>query len=330
MPAMLIAPMEPYTMILWGVAALAMVLVCLPMVLAILGFTRVRIEPTGGPETAAPAGDDGQYADLFERLRALGFEPLGTRVEIAWFYLWYWKRTSLPGCILATPQRDCLVSLYRLYRGDPWRVCFATILTDGTLVSTANQMERLRIDRPGYYRRGYVTDDLAELLRLHWDAVEGYRTAGYTVDAPDMVGYCQTSSERTEEYLRDNGSGQAFKCLQTALVVLAFFPLMTAMFLGVQHWVVPFSIVVSAVAFTLLMPMTIRSGARRIREQEQEQALASSWAMARRMQARGRPAGEIDPLGDGYLPAERPQDSPEAIRTEPPPWPPSDITRPPT
>jgi hypothetical protein len=329
MPALFVLPTEPFTLFLWGVSALAVVLVCAPMLLAVLGLTRVRIEPTGGPETAEPAGDDGQYADLFERLRDLGFQPLGSRVEIAWFYLFYWKRTSLPGRILATPQRDCFVSLYRLFHGDPWRVCYATILTDGTLVSTANQMERLRIDRPGYYRRGYLTDDLADLLRLHQDAVEGFRSADHTVDSPDLAGYCQVSSDRTQEYLRANGSGQAFQCLQTALVPLAFFPLMAGMFLGLQHWAVPFSIVAGAVAYKLLMPLTIRSGAQKIRQQEQESALAGRWAVARRMRASGRPADEPPPVGDGYLPADRPQDSPEDIQRELPPWPPTDIKRPP-
>src|SRR5439155_25760194 len=102
--------------------------------------------------------------------------------------------------------------------------------------------------------------------------------------------------ERTQEYLREAGRGQAFKCLQTALLPLAFCPLVISFLVGAQHWAVPSAVAAGAVAFTLLMPTTIRSGARRIRQEEQETSLASRWARARRVQARGRPAGETPPL----------------------------------
>ena len=317
-----------FTLALWGVAALTVACVLLPMVLAILGFTRVQILPTGGPDDAVPTGDDPGYADLFDRLREMGFRPAGRRVEKGWFYLWYWCRTSLPGYLLVSPRGDCYASLYRLYRGDPWRLCFSTVLTDGTLVSTANQMERLRIDRPGYYRRGYVTQDLAELLRLHEDAVADFAARGGTVATPDLKEYCDVAAQRTEEYLREKGKGQSFKCFYTALLLLGFCAAASGAWLGFDHWAVPAAVIGGGVLYMLLMPTTIRSGAQAIQRQEEESALANRWARTRRMRAMERAAREAGP-DENIYPSERRRPSPETIRAEPPPLPPTDFTRPP-
>ncbi len=99
------------------------------MLLAILGFTRVQYKLLAGPETAESLDDDPHFLDLCDSLRALGFEPAAVRREQGWFYLWFWLRTSLPQAVFARPGRDCFAVLYRLYRGDPWRLSLATILT---------------------------------------------------------------------------------------------------------------------------------------------------------------------------------------------------------
>jgi len=317
-----------FTAVLWGLAASAALLTCLPMLLALLGLTRVEFIPTGGPEAAEPAGDDACYADLYDRLRELGFEPLGSRVEVAWFFMWYWRRRGLPGLVLVRPGSGCAASLYRLYRGDPWRLSFATVLTDGTLISTANQIERLRIDRPGYYRRGYVTQDLGELLRLHEEAVADFRARDGEIAHLNLNEYCEVAARRTEEHLRAGGRRQAFHALQTDLFVMGGCAVAAAFWQGVFHWAVPVAVMVGAAAFRLLMPLTIRLGARRISRQEQEGALASHWASARRRRRWEQAAQDAGP-DEGVYPADqRPRPS-DAIRADPPPLPPTDITRPP-
>jgi hypothetical protein len=324
-----IAVPDAFTLALWGLAALVAAFTCLPMLLAILGFTRVQITPTGGPETAEPTGNDPGYADLYDRLRQLGFEPLGGRVEIAWFFMWYWRRRSLPGFVLAGPGGECFASLYHLYVGDPWRLCFSTVMTDGTLVSTANQIERLRIDRPGYYRRGYVTQDLGELLRLHEAAVADFRARGYDVARPDLHEYCDVAARRTEEYLRESGKGKAAQCLATAAVAMGVLGVTAALFQEALHrWVIPGAVLAGALLFQLLMPTTIRSGAQKISREEQEGTLASRWARARRRRRWEGAALEAGP-DEGVFPADQRRASPDGVQLDPPPHPPTDVTRPP-
>ena len=321
-----LAEMDPFTLVLWGAAVLVAPGVCLPMLLALLGFTRVQIFPIAGPEAAESAGEgDPRYLDLVDRLRELGFEPQAVRVERGWFYLWYWARTSLPQPLFARPGRDCFATLYRLYRGDPWRLIFATIMTDDTLVTTANQIERLRIDRPGYWRRAHITGDPAELLRVHEETVAGFRVRGWTVAAPEVEEYCEVAARRTEEFLRESGKAKAFQCLQTALMLMLVGPLIAAFWLGYDHPAVPAVLIGCGLAYELLMPTTIRSGAEHIRREEQSIALANRWAQARRM-------GTAEPADreEGIQSAEQRREAAETIRVDPPPpWPPTDVTRPP-
>jgi hypothetical protein len=325
--------LDPLTLILWGAAALVALGVLLPMVLAILGLTRVQFLSIAGPEAVERAGDgDPRYPDLLDQLRDLGFDPLAVRVERAWFYLWYWVRTSLPGAILGrrgkarfADGRDCFATLYRLYRGDPWRLSFATILTDGTLVSTANQIERLRINRPGYWRAAYITEDPSELLRVHEKTVADFAARGWTVATPDLTEYHQVAAERTQEYLRESGKLKAAQSLQAAAVFMAAGALGAGLALGFGHWGVPTLVIVCGVFFELLMPTTIRTGAQSIRQQEQADAVARRWAAARRRQAEEQIAGRQT----GVISSEQRPTPPRTIQADAPPRPPTDLMRPP-
>jgi hypothetical protein len=82
-----VAAMDLIRLALWAAAALVAAGVCGPMLLAILGFTRVQFTPIAGPEATEALGEgDPRYLDLYDRLRELGFEPLAVRVERGWFY----------------------------------------------------------------------------------------------------------------------------------------------------------------------------------------------------------------------------------------------------
>ncbi len=111
-------------------------------------------------------------------------------------------------------------------------------LSNDTLVSTANQIERLRIDRPGYWRRGYVTHDPAELVRLHEEAVVGFRIRGWTVAAPTLEEAQAVAARRSEEHLRESGKARAFQLLQNALLLMGGGAAMAGVWMGFNRWTV--------------------------------------------------------------------------------------------
>jgi hypothetical protein len=274
--------------LLWCVAALAIAWVCLPKFLALLGQTRCAIAIVGGPGSLTPTDDDPDYADLFAWLHDLGFEPLGSRVEIGWFLPNHWHRAGLPGRIFATANRDCFASLYRLYRGDPWRVVFGTVFTDDSLVTTADQMANLRIEQEGYLRWAYPSRDLAEVLRQHYLAVEDYRAADRrTVDAPNLEEICEAIRYHEERYIRKRAPDLVLKSLSTTVMFLGAPAAFIGLRFGMGYWAVPLGVVLGAAGYAAFIPYALRKGARILRERDQEQALANQWAKRREQARRG-------------------------------------------
>ena len=301
--------------LLWCVAGVVMVWVCMPMLLMMLRQTQVTFAVLGGPESARPTGDDAQYADLFERLSDLGFEPLGSRSEIGWFCNGHWYKKFPPGRIFATPERDVFVSLFRIFPGHPWRLAFSTVFTDGALVMTANQMPNFRIDLPDYLRWGDPTPDLAELLRLHREAAEDFsRDRGRTVAAPDLEGVCQTICRHSERHLRHKGLEMGLNGLTTPLVFVGMIAFGAGYYFGFDRWTLPAAVALGGVAYSLLRPYAVRDAAQRQAAQDRETGLAHHWA--RRRQAAGR------------VPPERPR-TPSGGVAAPPPraWDDGRITR---
>jgi hypothetical protein len=292
--------------LLWCAAALGVAWVCLPKLLAVLGQTRCAIVIVGGPETLTPTDDDPDYADLFAWLHDLGFEPLGSKVEIGWFLPHHWHRRGLPGRIFATASRDCFASLYRLYRGDPWRVTFGTVFTDDSLVTTADKMANLRIEQEGYLRWSYPSRDLAEVLRQHYLAAEDYRAAdGRTVDAPNLEEICETIRYHEERYIRRRSPDLVLKTLSNALTFLGAPALLLVWRFGLSSWTVPLGVVLGAALYTAFIPYAMRRGAKLLRERDQERELANQWARRReqaRLDARDEPRL---PASDAITPADR-------------------------
>jgi hypothetical protein len=313
-------PPEWVEMLLWCVAGLSIAWVCLPMLLAMLGQTRCAILLAGGPETLQPTDADPDYADLFDWLHELGFEPLGSRVEIGWFLPHRWYRAGLPGRIFATPGRDCFTSLYRLFRGDTWRVTFCTVFTDGALVMTANQMVKLRIEQEGYLRWACPSSDLAEVLQRHRETVEDYRAdSGRTVAALDLEGICEAIRHHSEQYLRKQGPALAMKSLPNALVFFGVFTVPIGLMLGFHHWAVPIAVGLGAVGYTAFLPYALRSGTAKIREQDRERELEYHWARRRREARRLReglrlPEAPRTPPSDAITPPSQPEWSDDRIK----------------
>ena len=292
--------------LLWGAAALGVAWVYLPKLLAMLGQTRCTIVIVGGPETLTPTDDDPDYADLFAWLHDLGFEPLGSKVEIAWFLPHHWYRRGLPGRIFATASRDCFASLYRLYRGDPWRVTFGTVFTDDSLITTADKMVNLRIEQEGYLRWAYPSRDLGEVLRQHYLAAEDYRAAeDRTVDTPTLEEICETIRYHEERYIRNRSPDLVLKTLSNTLTFLGVPALVMGWWFGFGHWTVPLAVVLGAAFYSASIPYALRTGAHQFRERDQEHALATQWAK-RREQARldARDKARL-PVSEAIAPADR-------------------------
>ena len=268
--------------LLWAAAGLVAAWIFVPLLFMTAGLTRVRFRILGGPETLEPAGGDPRYEDLFERLRDLGFVPLGSRREIAWFANQHWYKAYPPGRIFAAPAGDCFVTLFRIFEGQPWRLSFHTVFSDGSLVSTANQMPDFRIDLPGYYRWGSVTPDLGELLRRHQETAENYRADHrLAVASLDLQGLCEKTARHTERFLRFRGPSMGLHGLTAPLLVFGLLGLMAGFDFGFNHWAMPAAFLLAGVLYKALRRATVRDAARNSWEQDQERALAEQWRRSR-------------------------------------------------
>lgn len=275
----------------WCAAGVVMAWVCLPMLLMILRQTRVSYVVLGGPESAQPTDADPQYADLFERLRDLGFEPLGSRSEIGWFCNGHWYKKFPPGRIFATPERDVFVSLFRIFPGHPWRLAYSTVFTDGSFVMTANQMPGLRIELPDYLRWGDPTPDLADLLRMHRRVAEEFRIdRNRTVAAPDLDGVCQTICRHSERHLRGKGVELGLNGLVQPLAFVGVLTFAAYYCFDFDRWTLPAVVALAALVYAVLKPFSVQDAARRQGAQDREAGLAEHWR--RRRQDAGRVPSE--------------------------------------
>jgi hypothetical protein len=149
----------------------------LPAVLNALGLTLFRVSMDDDAGALEPSGDDAAWEQLFAQLRCLGFVPVGRRSKKCWFYTHHWCR-NFQARIFAVPQGDCFAVTYKLRPWDSWRLCFVTAFSDGAIVETANQMERLRIDEPDHLRWGLATPDRALLLERHRETCRSFAESG--------------------------------------------------------------------------------------------------------------------------------------------------------
>lgn len=163
--------------LLWLCAGGVALWMLLPAVLNAVGLTFHRSSIEEDASALQPAGDDAEYEALFAQLRHLGFEPIGKRTTTCWFFLHHWHRT-FSSRVFAAQKRDAIALVYKLRAWDNWRLCFVTAFSDGAIVETANQMERLRIDEPDHFRSGFATPDRALLLECHHAACREFAAKG--------------------------------------------------------------------------------------------------------------------------------------------------------
>jgi hypothetical protein len=277
--------------LLWCAAGLMLAYVFLPMLFMVLGQTRVTFAILGGPESAQPDDDDPKCAELYERLRQLGFEPLGSRREIGWFANGHWYKEYLPGCIWATRGRDCFVSLYRLFPDEPWRLAFSTAFADDSVVQTANQMTQLRINEPGYYRWACPATDLGEVLERHRQAVESFAASRNSeVAAPDLHKALECLCRKSQAHLRKRAPSLVPTTVQPPLLLLLIASGAVGSYFGFGNWTTAVALVLGGAVYKFLLPYLRKDSARRLREQDQERGLAYQWARSRQRAADARRA----------------------------------------
>lgn len=163
--------------LLWLGAGAVVLWRLLPAVLNALGLTYRHGYVDDEAAALEPAGDDAEYAALFDQLRRLGFEPVGRRGNTFWFFLHHWCK-NFQSRVFAARQGDCIALTYKLRDWDPWRLCFATAFSDGAILQTANQMESFRIQEAKFVRWGLATPDRALLLERHREACLNFAAAG--------------------------------------------------------------------------------------------------------------------------------------------------------
>ena len=292
--------------LLWCAAGLMLAYLFLPMFFMMLGQTRVTFAVLGGPEAAQPTDNDPQYADLYERLRNLGFEPLGSRREIGWFANGHWYKRSLPGRIWATPGRDCFVSLYRLFPDEPWRLAFSTIFTDGSAVQTANQMTRLRIEEPDYLRQACPSPDLSEVLRQHRQTAEDFRaTWGRVVAAPDLPEALERLCHHSERHLRKIGPKLGLVIMQTPLFFLGVATCSVGSYFGFGNWTTAAALLLGGAIYKLAKPRLRRIAAENLRDEDRKRAFERQWERrraappSRGITARNRTSGDDERITGG-------------------------------
>ncbi len=283
------APLPPFPFVeslLWCMAGLMLAYIFLPFLFMMLGQSRVTFVILGGPESAQPDDDEPRSAELYEWLRDLGFEPLGSRREIGWF-AGHWYKRHLPGRIWATPGRDCFVSLYRLFPEERWRLAFSTVFDDGSVVQTANQMTQLRIEESDYLRWACPSPDLGEVLRQHRLAAEEFAAGrGRVVAAPDLPEMLERLCHHSERYLRKQGPTQGLNALKLPLVLFVVAIAGSTYYFDFGNWTAAAAVILAGAVYKLLLPSLRRGAARKLRDEDQERGLAQQWANRRRAAAR--------------------------------------------
>jgi hypothetical protein len=244
--------------LLWLVAGAIALWMVLPAVLCALGVTFRQSVIDDQAAALEPTGNDAEYVDLFNQLRRLGFEPVGRRSTTCWLYLHHWYRSFLSG-VFAAPKGDAFAVAYKLWAWDRWRLYFVTPFSDGAIVETANQIERLRIDEPDHLRWGLATPDRALLLERHREVCRDFAVAGsrtVSVVPADEVNRLIVHHESRHFRKQNRITGLMFMSLWLCPLVLGL-PLL-GWFAGTATYLLPASIIAWAFLWPAFQALLLR------------------------------------------------------------------------
>jgi hypothetical protein len=251
--------------ILWIGAGAVILWRLLPAVLNALGLTLLRISMDDDAGALEPTGDDAGYQKLFNQLRSVGFEPVGTRRKACWFFLHHWRK-DFQARVFEARQGDCVAVTYKLRSWDPWRLCFMTAFDDGSIVETANQMESFRIDEPDHLRWGLATPDRALLLERHRETCQQFAAAGSRNVARlpvEMVNRLNVLHESRFHRQRHRWTG--LKSASNSLWFLAIALLLVRELAATELYLVPVTIIAWGFLWRVVHAFLFRSAAGRFR-----------------------------------------------------------------
>jgi hypothetical protein len=260
---------DPEWVALWGVALAAAFFVCTPMLLGLLGLTRVGKTFEDSAEYPVPPEGEAEYGVLVGQLRALGFEPVGVKRTAVHFYCHHWTKYFTTH-VFASRRQRCFAALYQLAPGDPMRVSLVTVFADGSMVTTGNSLKGLRIDKPDYFRWGLPTSDMDELLRGHLSVVGDFGSRAGGEPSLDPHFYTERDWFHEQRYLTTHARDLARQPLQLAFTCMAILAVPVALQLGVEHWLTPVAVFMGAAAFAALMPALRRVASRQLAKKDRQ------------------------------------------------------------
>jgi hypothetical protein len=167
--------------VLYVIAALALVWALVPAVAFALGGARVRKELRRDPARAEPRADDPDHARRYQQFWELGFRPVGVTRETCWFMnatRWYWHSLEW-SYWMQRPDDGMLVSFHRLLPDEPVRFGVVTLFDDGGLVRTTCPGVRsgMRQDAENSLRFELKNVEPAELVAKHEVHVAAFASA---------------------------------------------------------------------------------------------------------------------------------------------------------
>lgn len=224
---------------LWLVAAAAFVWLWVPRLAGACGWSVYANGGTEDPAGAEPDGTNPPYADLFDDLAALGYQPLGVGFMRVRFYLGYWAyRTRVRAFRSAAAGTFAFVQDGPIYPRFH-EVYFATVFRDGRLVLTAGGLAEGRVELPGFEVGTHATFRPDELAARHRAAAADAERRGWRPD-PDLS---LANLLRATAAHAGEGGGPLRALDRKELVVAAVLLGLTAGFTwlaGPRHWLGPF------------------------------------------------------------------------------------------
>jgi hypothetical protein len=215
-----------------------------------------------------PSGNDAEYEDLFTQLRRLGFEPVGRRSTRCWFVAHHWYR-NFQSRVFEARQGDVIATAYKLWEWDRWRLGFVTAFSDGAIVETAKQMERLTIDEPDHLRWGLATPDLALLLERHRGVCRDFAAAGSrSVALLPAEQVCRLIRHHESRYYRKHHRWTGLIFMSISLCGLGIGLLLVRLFAGTAPYLLPVSIIAWGFLWPSVEAFLFRAAAGRLRAED--------------------------------------------------------------
>jgi hypothetical protein len=156
--------------LLCGAAALGLIWMLGPLLMASLRLHLVRVSVLEDPESVEPRVGDMSYRTRFLQFANLGYRPLGTTLETVWFNTpLRWVRRTLQGeRWLAAPDNRTFVEMHRIVPEEPVRFGAVTLFEGGGMLRTTSPGAGLSGDLGPRYRRHEVQNvDAADLVGRH-------------------------------------------------------------------------------------------------------------------------------------------------------------------